>query len=107
MLLFLGNSSALEPQPGTTTDGEAAPDPVRIEGDQVTTIEVPAATPLDAALTEIKNVWSLHSEADAPDWVDGNDELLVRAVASTFGCTIGAPAEEVTEILTAEDSDAS
>lgn len=94
MLLFLGNSSALEPQPGTTTDGESPKDPGRISGDQVTTIEVPGGTPLDAALTEIKNVWALHSEADKPDWVDGNDELLVRAIASTFDCEIGRPAVE-------------
>jgi hypothetical protein len=94
MLLLLGNSSALEPQPGTTTDSESRQEPVRIEGDQVTTIEVPATTPLDAALTEIKNVWALHSSADAPDWVDGNDDLLVRAVASTFGCEIGVPSDE-------------
>lgn len=101
MLLHLGNSAALEPQPGTTTDGETPPEPVRIEGPQVTTLEVPASTPLDAALTEIKNAWALHSASDAPDWVDGNDDLLVRAVASTFQCPIGAP--DTTE----DDHDAS
>lgn len=91
MLLFLGNSSALEPQPGTSTDGEVPTEPVKIDGDQVTTIEVPATTPLDAALTEVKNVWALHSSAKAPDWVDGNNDLLVAAVANTFGCDIGVP----------------
>lgn len=96
MLLFLGNHSAVEPQPGTSSavnDEDSAPvEPVKIPGDQVTTVEVPAGTPIDAALTEVKNLWKLHSEGD-PQWVDGNDDLLVRAVASTFGCPIGRPDE--------------
>jgi hypothetical protein len=91
MLLFLGNSDALEPQDGTYTDGES-PDPVSIPGDQVTTVEVPNGRPLDEALTEIKTLWALHSSG-TPQWVDGNDDLLVKAVASTFGCPIGSDYE--------------
>ena len=89
MLLELGNSAALEPQVGTFTDDEIAPDPQPISGAQITTVEVPDATPLDAALAEIKAVWNLHSSADKPDWVEGNNDLLTQAVASTFECSIG------------------
>lgn len=92
MLLFLGNSNALEPQVGTYTNDEAS-EPVSIPGDQITTVEVPDSTPLDAALTEIKQVWTLHSNAPNPDWVEGNNDLLVRAVASTFNCAIGCDGE--------------
>lgn len=97
MLLELGNSAALEPQVGTYTDDEA-PEPVRIEGEQVTTIEVPDATPLDAALSEIKTVWKLHSQLDKPDWVEGNNDLLTQAVASTFGSSIGRDATTEDEV---------
>lgn len=92
MLLFLGNSNALEPQEGTSVGGET-PEQVSIPGDQITTVEIPGNRPLDEALTEIKNIWNLHSADSKPTWVDGNDDLLVRAVANTFDCPIGNPDE--------------
>lgn len=99
MILLLGNDAAIEAQPGTTADSpdgfsSDAAAPISIEGPQVTTIEVPDERPLDAALTEIKTIWGLHSTADAPTWVDGNNELLVLAVASTFKCPVGDPNKE-------------
>lgn len=98
MLLELGNSDAIEPQVGTNVtapsgEDSSAPEPVAIPGDQVTSIEVPDGRPLDEALTEIKTVWSLHSTGK-PKWVEGNNNLLVQAVASTFGCVIGRDSDE-------------
>lgn len=94
MLIELGNSSALEPQVGTYTD-EERPEPVRIEGAQVTVVEVPDSTALDAALTEIKQVWGLHSGASKPDWVEGNNDLLVAAIANVFGCPVGRDTDPI------------
>lgn len=93
MVILLGNNDAIEPQVGTTVDanGEAsssAAPPVEIPGDQILTIEVPNDRPLDAALSEIKTSWSLHSTGQ-PQWVEGDNQLLVAAVSSTFGCPIG------------------
>ena len=102
MVLELGNSAALEPVVGTYVDGDA-PEPVKIEGDQVTTIEVPDGRPLDQALTEIKTVWTLHS-SENPSWVDGNNTLLVEAVASTFGCPVGKPDAKVAAVSETDES---
>lgn len=92
MLLSLGNSDAVEPQVGTNVvapEGEdsTAPEPVSLPGDQVTTIEIPDGRPLDEALTEIKTIWALHSTGQ-PQWVEGNNDLLVAAVSNVFGCPV-------------------
>lgn len=99
MLLSLGNSNAIEPQVGTNVvspqgEDSSAPAPVEISGDQITTIEVPDGRPLDEALPEIKTVWFLHSTG-RPQWVEGNNDLLVAAVSNVFGCPVGRPDEEV------------
>jgi hypothetical protein len=98
MVLTLGNSDAIEPQPGTTVssgDGEksTAPEPKKIEGDQETTIVLDNSLPLTQALGEIERVWKLHSTG-SPTWVEGDDELVVQAVARSFDAPIGRPKEK-------------
>jgi hypothetical protein len=98
MQLLLGNSDAIEPQVGTAVtspEGEDtnAPEPKKISGDQILTIDMPDGRPLDEALTEIKVIWGLHSTGK-PQWVEGNNDLLVAAVANTFGCPVGRDEED-------------
>lgn len=90
--IFLGNIAPISKLtiPGTGQRVVVAESHI----DQSTTvIHVPPDWPFDEALTNItKQTWPYMS-SQPPVWVDGDDPGLVAALAASFGCPQGEPAD--------------
>lgn len=86
----------LDPADGATLLRERVNGVVKfrpIEGQQITTINVPDGTPFLEALTTVvarNGVWNYHSD-EPPAWVESNDAELESAIAKHYGCAIGMP----------------
>jgi hypothetical protein len=42
-------------------------------------------------ISEIEQVWSVHSSTSKPNWVDSNDKEFARVLSQHFGCALGEP----------------
>lgn len=94
LLLLLGNTRVVEKfrERGDTLRKRKRPD-LR---NQVTYVHFPDGTSLVDAVKNVVDLWPWHSDADGPEWVESDDELLARAVAEHFTtgdhtCVIGRP----------------
>lgn len=61
--------------------------------DAVTKVVVPESRSLDSALRDIVHadgLWRVHG-ADAPSWVESDDQKLAEAISIHYGCPIGRP----------------
>lgn len=65
---------------------------------RVTEVHFPEGITLVDAVKNVVDLWPWHSDADGPEWVHSDDDLLARAVAEHFTkdghvCTVGRPAD--------------
>lgn len=99
-IITLGNTAPIETRKVSPDSSEVTRIPIPVK-EAVTTHVVPDSWDIGDILTGITTVFrSHHSDAD-PAWVDGDDELVVQALAKQFGCPIGRPEgwdEDVTPV---------
>lgn len=43
-------------------------------------------------------LWPQHSAASSPSWVESDDPQLAQAIATHYGCPIGRPNENATDV---------
>lgn len=67
-------------------------------GNQTTTVEFPDNLDgqTEVQLAHVVDLWSYHSDADGPEWVETDDDLLAQLVARRFTsdshtCRVGRP----------------
>lgn len=103
--VLLGNKSPIVTPPGTSVvvNGQAPEQAVPdVPKQTIVIIDTPEldvegnAIPLGKRLTEIRNAFRTHSDAEAA-WVEGHDDFFTKAVAQEFSCPIGRPSDWDTE----------
>lgn len=85
----LGNPAAILYKPNI--DGE---DPQRdgvLDEPAVTTIRTSPDSTTAQSVDEVLRIWRTHSDADAPSWMECDDELLATLLTETWGKLGGAP----------------
>ncbi len=95
--VILGNTDVIESRQDPET-GETQRTPMPRLGNQVTTVEFPDNTDghAEIQLAQIVDLWPYHSDADGPEWVETDDDLLGQLIARRFTtdthkCQVGRP----------------
>jgi hypothetical protein len=88
MQVLVGNANAIEGYRDASSDD---PDLVRyrpLEGERVTTIQVPAGTQLSTAFLEVVTALTYHMEADSkPAWIECDNPTLKGLLLDHYGLT--------------------
>lgn len=89
--ILLGNTAPIQPVKvdPNTTEVERVPRPDL--GNTVTTFNVPNHIGAGEMLSTISSVFKSHHSDAKPAWVEGDDEVIVAALAREFGCPVGRP----------------
>ena len=87
----LGNTSPIDAKKVSPDSLEVTRVPVPVS-QAVTHHHVPDDWNLGDILTGITNVFRSHHSDAPPAWVDGDDELIVKALAQQYGVPVGKPA---------------